>query len=1121
MRFHFPVLKLFLPLLCLFAQVGWSAPRTNGAVQAWTVRTNGAGQRSLFLNLKTNGVAEVTPYAPDLVRVRFYFEGTTNFFDREEVAIAKPLTNWPSFSNSFTQISATNFLIETEQLRVEVVFSNRFLVHFKDRLGQDLLRDRSLQWDVDYSMRSDTNAFAQVNWPESGGVSNRPSGFKLKAVKELPAQMAFFGLGDEAGPLNRRGRVFQFWTQDTFNFSEFRNPKYTALPFWYGVSAATTNRSAFSYGVFFNNPARPVVDLSLTNGSYTFEAGDDLMDYFFFGGGASNTMAAVIDRYSELTGRPIFLPKWGYGYQQSRHSYFSSEEVTNLISTFRHLDIPLDAIYLDIGAQANGGQPHQLTFNPGFSNMPALASIASNQGVQLVPIIEPLLTTNDPFYADSFTNLRFIKNNSLGNFVGTNYLGAISWLDFSIAETRDWWGRQITNYLASNQLHAIWNDLTEPNENAMPLDNLWYLDGRYGDVTTNDTHKWMSVNRNTYSWWQARVSHAALKTQYPSERPFVLSRAAWPGVQQFALGWSGDNGSTFDHLRYNTRLAISVMISGQANFGSDIGGFVGDATSGLLTRWLEAGVLAPFYRNHSNFGTADQNPWSFGESDTTFNRHWIQFRYRIMPYLYSLAQQASTNGLPMNVPTVFHFMQDSNTWSHNEYDFMAGSHLLAAPVVADGANARTVYLPSGAEWFHWDADQPFSGGQSVVVPASIAQLPLFSRAGAIIPMGPSMRSANAFKPTWLDLHVWPGADGAFTLYEDDGLTTNYLSGDFAQTPLSVSGTATDLTFVVHARVGAYNPGSRALYVVAHAMSNVTAVTANGIELARLANRDELTNAGGEGWAYDTAMRRATVKIADTGALRTLHVMTSDALPSPSFFTAAYTSMAVVGTFTFWNEAAQNMRLVGPSQWAFVGALAATSRVEFKFAANNSWSAGNWGESTQSNSLAPLAGVAVASGANIVLSNVYAGVYTFQFNDTSLLYRVNAASQEDSDGDGLDDGWEHYFGLNPLLAGDAELDLDKDGMPNRDEFIAGSRPVDVSDYFHITAHAENVTNGVDVRWAAVTGRQYQVFYATNLLQPSAFFALPPFSNLTGNGLLSITDTNASPARAYRIDVKRAP
>lgn len=1099
----------------------YAAVRTNGSVQAWTVRTNEAGHKSLFLNLATNGIAEITPFAPDVVRVRFHFLGTTNFADREEVSIAKPLAEWPSFLSTFTAVSPTNYLIQTDQLRIEVVFSNRFLVNFKDSAGRDLLRDRRLEWDSDYSMLGDTVGYAK-NYPD-GSVTNHPTGFKVRAVKEMPAGAGFFGLGDEAGPLNRRGRYFQFWTQDTYNFGEYLNPKYTAFPFWYGVQPATTSRAAFAYGIFFNNPARPVVDLSLTNGTYTFEAGDDQIDYFFFGGGSSNSMSAIIDRFSELTGRPMLLPKWGYGYQQSRHSYFTAVEVTNLISTFRRLDIPCDAVYLDIGHQKNDGQPHQLSFASGFSNPAALVSFAVSNGVQLIPIVEPLLTTNDPLHSVAASNLFFIKDRSLANHIGTNFLGGVSWLDWSIEATRGWWQGLLTNYLATNGFKGIWNDLTEPNENGLPLDTIWYLDGRYGGLySTNDTRKWTALNRNTYNVWQGRVTRDALKVQNPSLRPFVLTRSGWPGVQQYAIGWSGDNGSSYDHLRYNSRLALSVMISGQAHFGNDIGGFVDDANGPLLTRWLQAGVLAPFYRNHQALGTTNQEPWAFGDAETAFNRHWIQFRYRIMPYLYSLAHNAATNGLPMNVPTAFFFTSDTNTWLQNEYDLMAGTHLLAAPVVESGATARSVYLPAGSVWFHWDTDQVYPGGLTATVPASLSHLPLFARAGAIIPMGPAMNYANEFQPHELDIHVWPGASNQFALIEDDGLTTNYLAGVVARTPLSVSGSATSLTFTIHPRSGSYNPGSRDFFVVAHAMSNVVEVKANGNALARRASRSDLTNYLGEGWAYDTATRIATIKIADSGTLRMLELTANGDFPLPSSFPSAYTSMAVAGLFNLWNEAAQNMRLVATSQWACVLPLKAASTFEFKFVANNSWSAANWGINTQTLFSVPLAQIGDTPNApNIVISNLLAGAYTFRFNESTRVYRVDFASMVDSDGDGMDDAWELAYGLNPLASGDASSDLDGDWVANGSEYVAGTRPVDPEDYFALTAHAWDPTGGIRVTWNAVSGRYYQVFYSSNLPSTSAFSALPPFAGLTGSGPLTIVDTNGATYRAYQIRVSLTP
>lgn len=1121
-----------------------AAVETNGPATSVFVTNSPAGNPSFLVTL-TNGVAEVTPYAPDVVRVRFHFG---SLYEREEVAISKPFSNWPAFAVAYTNRS-TNLLINTSELQIEVVLSNRFLVHFRDSAGRDLLRDRRIEFNTAYNMINDTSAYAQITWPNGvSSVSNRPTGFKLRAVKEMPAGQAYFGLGDFGGPLNRRGKVIQCWNQDTYAFTEFHNPKYASLPFWYGLQPASTSRAAFAYGVFFNNPARPVMDFSSTNGTYTFEAGDDQLDYFFFGGGSNQTMAIIIDRFSELTGRPAFFPKWAYGYHQSRHSYYTQQDVLDLIDNFRTRDIPCDAVYLDIGVQnATNNQNLQLTFNASnFTNVPALVAYATNQGVRLVPIIETLLTTNDPLYGEAFSNLYFIKQNNLATYVGSNFLGRISWLDFSISATRDWWHAKLTNYLSQFGLEAIWNDLTEPNENDMPLNTLWFLDGRYGGgLVTNDTRKWHAVNKNTYAVSASIASERALKSRQPAIRPFVLTRGAWPGVQAHAAGWSGDNVSSFDQLRFNTRLAVSVMISGQANYGNDVGGFVGTAGAELLTRWLQAGVFGPLYRNHNFLDMSPnyQEPWIHGEPYTLWNRRTIQARYEWMPYLYTLAQQAATSGVPMNVTVAFQYTGDTNTWSQSEYDFMVGRDVLATPVVTAGAVTREVYLPAGDSWYNAENDQLFSGGQTVVVRASLGTSPYFVRAGGILPRGSAMDYADALPVTNFNIHVWPGPTNQFVLYEDDGLSTNYLANVWARTSMGVVGSATNTEVSLGARLGSYVPATRDWYVVAHGVSNITRVLANGVELTRFGNRTTLESSGQTGWTYDTVAHQAVARLPDDGSAWVVSFSGGGSDPAVPGWASSYSNMAVAGTFTFWNESARNMQLVADRTWVWVGDLDAAATASFKFVANDSWS-NNWGDANQMDFDPPVAQTAEVSSANIQLTNLSAGVYTFRFHETSLVYSVTQAASQDSDGDGLPDDWEFAYGLNPGRVTDGALDLDLDGVSNSNEYLIGGSPVradtdgdgmtdldewvsgtgvsNALSYFAVAAHRPSTTNqGASVSWLAVTGRNYDLYFSTNLTGNAGWLNVDPFTNLSGSGLISVTDTNEAASRFYRLHVRRTP
>lgn len=1081
-----------------------AAVQTATHVTSWSMITNN-GNRQVFFQLASGGTVEVSPYAPDVVRVRYHF---SELFPREEIAIHKFIYDWPNFTQTFAQVNATNFVITTDQLHISIVLTNQVQVHFYTTNGVPILLDSKMEFNLDYNQIGDTNAYAQISW--GGGaksVSNFPSGFKLRGTKRMGTNDAFFGLGDTAGPLNRRGRAIQFWTQDTYAFSEEKTPRYTALPMMYGVRPASTNHPAMAYGFFFNNPARPVFRLDGTNGVWTFEAGDDQLDYFFFAGGSNHTMEAVIDRFSELTGRPKMLPKWALGYHQSRHSYFTQNEVMDIATTMRATDFPCDAIYLDIGAQAQyTNQNAQLTFGAEFTNVAQMVGDIDGMGMKLVPIVEPLLTLSDPLYAHAASNLYFLKSPDLSNYIGSNFLGFVSWLDYSIPATRDWWRGRLTNYLDSFGFEALWNDLNEPNENDLLLNVVWYLDNNYGATNVDSTVKWHAVNKNTYSIWESRVSYEALTQSAPAKRPYVLSRSAWPGIQRYAAGWSGDNISSFDHLRFSNPFGLNVMISGQAWYGHDIGGFVGDAYNELIARWVQAGSLQPLFRNHTTLGTTNQEPWAFSADYVQSNRRWIKFRYQMMPYLYSLAARASSSGVPVNAPAVFFFQQDTNTFTRNDYDYMVGRDLLVAPVYESGESLRSVYLPSGSQWYHQDTGRKYAGGQTVSVPASLAYMPLFSRAGAIIPVGPVQYFANQFAPAHIDIHHWPGTN-SFLFYEDDGETTNYLAGAYARTLLTANSSTGSLSFTIGNREGSFDPGARDYYLIMHDANPVTALTVGGSPLARRANRSELASISGNGWSYSWFERRLTVKLADAGLEQNI-AATFSAYPdlAEPIFSTTYTNMAVAGHFNFWNQRAANMRKTATNQWGFVADLTGCTNVAFKFVANDAWEVANWGDG-DTNQIAEL------DGADIILPGALSGWYTFAFNETSLAYSVTSAWSSDLDHDGMPDAYEAYHGLNPYSADDAALDPDGDGFSNLREYVAGTSIIDAGSYFYITGSGD-----FTLEWSAVSGRRYAVSYATNLILPDPWQALLPYTNITGAGTISVTDTSPAPFKAYRVRVE---
>ncbi|HOW97491.1 MAG TPA: glycoside hydrolase family 31 protein [Kiritimatiellia bacterium] len=1106
--------------LALSALSGRASIQTNGPVSSVQVVTNAAsGNRSFIFHLSPTGAVEVAPHAADAVRVRFHWD---SLWDKEEVGIAKPFSNWPAFSVNFSESGSTQFVITSSQLRIEVQKTPVFNIAFRDPSGYELLRARRMEYDWNYQPGSDSS-YEMVNWG-SVSVSNLPNGFKLKAVMEMPADEAYFGLGEFAGPLNRRGYNIQGWNQDTYYWQESRNPMYMTLPMYYGMRPATNGTPARAYGVFFNNPSRPTFRMGTQWGdAYSFEAGDGQLDYYFFGGGADHAPLDVLNRYSELIGYPAKMPRWAYGYHHSRHSYWVQHQVHTLLDQFRQYGVPLDAVYLDIGTQDNY---HQMTFNAGYTNVAGLIQYAASKGVRVVPLIEPLLKTSDPMYSEAYSSLHFLKANDLSTYVGTNFLGNVSWLDFSSSFARDWWKAKMTNYLHQYPFPGIWNDLNEPNENAMALNVVYYCDDKYGGGTNNnDSRKWHQVNKNTFNVRQTSLTYDTLKTRDPVGRPFVLSRAGWPGVQAYAGGWSGDNIASWDHLRHNIRLGISVMISGQAMFGHDIGGFINHPSNEMMTRWVQWGVFNPFARAHSMDveGEPDRPPWAFDSPYFEIIREHIRFRYELMPYLYTLAHRSTTNGTPMNTPPAFHFRADGNMYATNsqpnEYDFMVGDSLLVAPVWTEGARQREAYLPYGTWWYDYRYDTRHAGGQTLAVPASVASIPLFVREGSIIPMGPWMNYTDESAPGYLNLHVWPAASAEFTLYEDDGISTNYLAGQYASARLTSQTNAASFSFTVGARQGSFDPGERDYYIVAHDVPPASGVTLGGSAVTRVAPAAIRTNTGAA-WCYDAASRRLTVKVPDTGGERAVVAnYRGSETAAPAAYTSSHSNLAVAGTFNNWNEGARNMRKVTNNTWAAVLELPATNRVEFKFVANDSWST-NWGDLNQGGQQVPISGTADSSALNIVATNLAAGLYTFRFNDQTLAYSVQTAASSDSDGDGMDDEWETDYGFQPLNRNDAAGDESGSGLNNLGKYIAGLDPLSPTATFEVDGLFPAGAGGFRLAWDAVSGRFYGIWFTTNDLRMPSWAEVPGLTNLVGNGPTNALDTNtSSDLRFYRIGVRR--
>jgi len=838
-----------------------------GDITGVTVTTNAAsGNWTASFAVSSGGAVAITPYAPDVVRVDFHWDG---MFPTEQIMIDKPLENW-SASGATLSDEGTYYRMETAELDIHIEKAP-YKIHFKDKSGFSLLQDDFTEYDPDYKFTG-----------QSCGETA-----KLKCQKIVPASQAFFGVGESGGPMNRRGSIIECWNTGTYNWDESTNPTYLNVPFFYGVQPAENENPAYVYGLFFHNPSRPKFKFG-TEGrdNVSFQAGDGRMDYFFFGGGADHSMAKVIDRYSELVGRPVMLPKWGFGYHLSRFSYSNQEWVQYVANQAVLEDIPLDGIYLDIDymdSDVNNdpldGNLKQLTMNSNFPDPAGMIKYCHDRGVRVVPLIEPWLMVNDKrLHDEAHAAHHFIKDDgghtvSRGMYVG----GDVSWFDYTSTPMQEWWSLKIQDWMSGLDFDGIWNDLTEPEgADQIPWNGRMWQDGKYG--AGDDSRRYWANERNYFGLRCSKHSYETMKAKDPDRRPFILGRSGNAGLQRYAVSWSGDTRANWWYHEKTLRFGMGAMISGVAWYGNDVGGFAGTPGDELMVRSTEANFLTPFFRNHCDREAADREPWRFAEPYAGHQRDLIKLRYRLMPYLYTLAYEATQTGEPMNVPAAFDYYADSNTHSLSDYEYLVGDYIYCAPVYQEGASDRSVYLPEapGVDWYYWPSCHPnngsagdrYSGGQTVRVRAPLGQCPLFVRSGAIIPMGPSMQHVNQFVPEWMDIHCWADGDSEFTLYEDDGESWDFMEGEFAKARMVSHRNDAAWDFTINAREGTYDPGSRDYYVYLHnpRTDPQLRVMLNGIELAEIAEFDDAA----QGWCW-MPDGRLGIKLPDRGAEMAIRV----------------------------------------------------------------------------------------------------------------------------------------------------------------------------------------------------------------------------------------------------------
>lgn len=573
-------------------------------------------------------------------------------------------------------------------------------------------------------------------------------GNEVRHQTRLRPEERVYGLGNRAHPLNLRGRSYVMWNRDPgAGHRPGDDPIYLCIPVYLSVHANG------SHLVFYENSYRGAFSFD-----YEAEARFDggALRYYVIPG----PPARALERYTELTGRPPLPPRWALGYHQSRWSYETEADVRAVVDGFREHRMPLSAIHLDIDYM-----DRFRVFTVDGTRFPDLASLAGDllsRGVRLVAILDPGVVRAPGYdvYADGRLRGVFCRLPDQSPSAAPVWPGWCEFPDFTDPKARDWWAALYPRLLDLG-ISGVWHDMNEPaafaawGDPTMLLSTRHSLDGRGGDHL--EAH-------NLYALLENRAGYEALRALREDTRPFLLTRSGWAGVQRYAWTWTGDVAGTWGALRQTVATVLGLGLCGIAHTGPDIGGFGGSPSPELYIRWLQLAAFVPFCRTHSAKFTPPREPWRFGQPYLDIARRVLAWRYRLLPYLYTLAWDASRTGHPLVRPLFWPDAADPALWDTQDA-FLLGDALLVAPVLEEGARRRRVTLPPGA-WYEWPGEGIHHGPGQVVVEAPLERTPVFVRAGSIVPV----EQADDGGAASLHLHVFAPQDGegAGTLYSDAG-----------------------------------------------------------------------------------------------------------------------------------------------------------------------------------------------------------------------------------------------------------------------------------------------------------------------------------------------------------------
>ena len=631
-------------------------------------------------------------------------------------------------------------------------------------------------------------------------------------LKRDGADEMYFGLGERSGTADRHGQSYRMSNLDAMGYSaRTTDPLYKHIPFYITWKKA----AQVPLGIFYDTLSDCSFDMGreLDNyhGHYRYfvaDAGD--LDYYVIAGSAP---ADITRRFTWLTGRPAFMPKWSLGYSGSTMTYTDAPNAQDRMNEFlakcEEHDILCDSFHLSSGYTSIADKRYVFHWNRDkFPDPAAFARHYLDHGVRLCANIKPCLLRDHPRFEEAVHEGLLVRDPDGSPAMVQFWDEAGAYLDFTNPKTLDWWKARVKEALLETGIAATWND---NNEFEIWSDRA--LAAGFGTPFPAREAKPL------HTLLMIRASKEAQKEFAPATRPFLISRAGAAGMQRYVQTWSGDNYTSWETLKYNVRMGTGLALSGVSNTGHDIGGFAGPAPDAeLFLRWVQFGIFLPRFSIHSwNDDKTVNEPWMYPEITPAISR-LIKLRARLVPYLYDLLWRYHASYEPMIRPTFLDFPEDPRCFDEND-EMLLGPNLLVAPVVEQGRRDREVYLPAGTEWYDAWTGECFAGGRTVTLAAPWDRPPLLARAGCAIPLNLAEQHFNR----GADQGAAQGADqrgfalfplrgiGTFeaSCYEDDGDSEAYRTGGHGRWTVAVTAGADRLT-VTLGKEGTRPPAATAL-----------------------------------------------------------------------------------------------------------------------------------------------------------------------------------------------------------------------------------------------------------------------------------------------------------------------